>query len=98
MTTQTRFTDAGEVVAEKLLEGDRGEQGALLAAPAQTGEGLALKTLPLFAAVFDRAVAIAKAEAEDEAEHEAAWDEAVRETGTYTGAEMLLEQRGEEVS
>ena len=33
----------------EVMPGDKGVQGSLLGSPAQTGEGLTLETLPLFA-------------------------------------------------
>jgi len=47
---QVQFDADGTLMAsERLLEGDRGDQLALLAAPAQTGEGLTPESAgPLF--------------------------------------------------
>lgn len=47
---QTRFTMAGELIAEPLIEGDSGEQLDLFGPPSQTGESLAIETAgPMFA-------------------------------------------------
>lgn len=46
---QSEFLPNGEIRADELLAGDRGVQGSLLPSAAQTGEGLTVNTLPLFA-------------------------------------------------
>lgn len=41
---QSRFTPEGDIVSEPVLPGDAGQQGDLLGAPAQTGEGLTIES------------------------------------------------------
>ena len=45
---QVRIGRDGKPVTEKVLKGDKGQQGSLLPPPSQTGEGLSVETTPLF--------------------------------------------------